>query len=399
MKNELKLPFYLAFKSLLRGRKWTLFLTVLLMAVAFINLIFVSALFNGIVVSSNQQVVDTLTGNVYLAPKLGQTSIKNIDLLKSQIKNKAGVEAVASSYQVPARIERNSRSGRWPVVAIDPTEYSKIFNMKSKMYEGEYLNQEDTEGIIVGRQIAGGENLELNSTSLKGVNVGDKIKIIFDGFEKTFTVRGIYFSKFVESDARAFITDAAAQKIMPNIEDQATRVYIKTDKKNEDVVFSEVNSLDSTSDTFLWTESAGLMKSVSDSFISINAIMAIVATVIAAVTTFIVIYVDIINRRRQIGILRAIGIKPYIIVINYGLLAVVYAALGVALGTLIYYVILVPYIIVHPFSLPFADAVLKLNYVDYIVRVWIISLAALVSGLVPALLVTKTKMLDNIRGR
>ena len=399
MKNEVKLPFYLAFQSIRRGRKWTLFLTIVLMAVAFINLIFVSALFNGIVEGSNQQVIDTLTGNVYMAPKQGTNYISNKNNIIKNTENVSGVQATTSSFQIPARIEYNSRTGRWPILAINPSEYAKVINISEKMQYGQYLDENDDDKIVIGRQIAGGKDVELNSTSLKTVSVGDKVNVIFDGFEKTFTVKGIFYTKFVESDSRAFITETALKNITPTITDKATTINVKTLDNKEDSVLKDLQTQNPSLDVYLWSEAAGMMKSTSSSFTSINALLTLVGVIIASVTTFIVIYVDIINRRRQIGILRAIGIKPYIIVLSYAIIAAVYATLGILLGSLIFQFALVPYFIANPFELPLTDAVLNLSWFEYVSRVEIVSWVAVISGIIPAILVTRTKMLDAIIGK
>ena len=399
MKNEVKLPFYLAFQSIRRGRKWTLFLTIVLMAVAFINLIFVSALFNGIVEGSNQQVIDTLTGNVYMAPKQGTNYISNKNNIIKNTENVSGVQATTSSFQIPARIEYNSRTGRWPILAINPSEYAKVINISEKMQYGQYLDENDDDKIVIGRQIAGGKDVELNSTSLKTVSVGDKVNVIFDGFEKTFTVKGIFYTKFVESDSRAFITETALKNITPTITDKATTINVKTLDNKENSVLKDLQTQNPSLDVYLWSEAAGMMKSTSSSFTSINALLTLVGVIIASVTTFIVIYVDIINRRRQIGILRAIGIKPYIIVLSYAIIAAVYATLGILLGSLIFQFALVPYFIANPFELPLTDAVLNLSWFEYVSRVEIVSWVAVISGIIPAILVTRTKMLDAIIGK
>jgi len=399
MKNEVKLPFYLAFQSIRRGRKWTLFLTIVLMAVAFINLIFVSALFNGIVEGSNQQVIDTLTGNVYMTPKQGTNYISNKNNIIKNTENVSGVQAATSSFQIPARIEYNSRTGRWPILAIKPSEYAKVINISEKMQYGQYLDENDDDKIIIGRQIAGGKDVELNSTSLKNVSVGDKVNVIFDGFEKEFTVKGIFYTKFVESDSRAFITETALKNITPTITDKATTINVKTLDNKENSVLKDLQTQNPSLDVYLWSEAAGMMKSTSSSFTSINALLTLVGVIIASVTTFIVIYVDIINRRRQIGILRAIGIKSYIIVLSYAIIAAIYATFGILLGSLIFQFALVPYFIANPFELPLADAVLNLSWFEYISRVEIVSWVAVISGIIPAILVTRTKMLDAIIGK
>lgn len=369
------------------------------MSVAFINLIFITALFNGIVEGSNRQIINTLTGNVYLTPKQGVDFLDNRDALLEDVRATEGVQVATAGFSIPARIEKDSRTGRWPVIAINPDEYSKVFNISDKMTQGQYLQADDADGIILGRQIAGGENVEMNSTSLKGATVGDKVIVAFDGFEKTFTVRGIFYTKFIESDVRAFITEKALSNIMPISKNRATTINIRTADNDETRVHESLQTIRPDVEAFLWTEATGLMKSVSSSFMSIDILMTMVGVIIAAVTVFIVVYVDIVNRRRQIGILRAIGIKPYVIVLNYVILASVYAMLGILLGSLIYFAILVPYFNIHPFSLPITDATLILPWSEYIKRLEIVSWVAVVSGLIPAIIVIKAKMLDEIQGR
>lgn len=366
---------------------------------AFINLIFITALFNGIVEGSNRQIIDTLTGNVYMVPKQGVDFLSQPSQLLDKVRQTEGVQAASAGFMIPARIEKDARTGRWPVIAINPEDYANVFKIKDKMMAGEYLRPDDSDGIILGRQIAGGDGVEMNSTSLKGATVGDKVTVAFDGFEQIFTVRGIFYTKFIESDARAFITEKALNKIMPASTNKATVVNIRTSDADETKVLSAVSSLHPDADTFLWKEAAGLMKSVSSSFASIDILMTMVGVIIAAVTVFIVIYVDIVNRRRQIGILRAIGIKPYIIVCNYVILAAIYATLGIMLGSLIYFAILVPYFNIHPFALPITDAKLILTWPEFVKRLEIVSWVAVISGLIPAIIVTRAKMLDEIQGR
>lgn len=127
--------------------------------------------------------------------------------------------------------------------------------------------------------------------------------------------------------------------------------------------------------------------------------MTFVGILIAAVTVFIVIYVDIVNKRKQIGILRAIGIKPYIIISSYVILSAVYSVIGVLIGSAVFYFILVPYFGAHPFSLPICDATLVLSKTDYIARAEMIMWVSVISGLIPSAIITRTKMLDAILGR
>ena len=93
-----------------------------------------------------------------------------------------------------------------------------------------------------------------------------------------------------------------------------------------------------------------------------------ICMIIAAVTIFIVIYLDISNKRQQIGILRAIGIKAYLIRSVHVLQTVIYAVLGLAVGSLLYFIIIVPYFLAHPFSIPIGDVTLVYTWQDFLFR-------------------------------
>jgi putative ABC transport system permease protein len=399
LKTPNRIPFYLTLKYLQRGRKWTLLLTLFLMAVAFVNLIFISSLFSGIIKGTNDQIKKTMTGNIYIGPPEGKEYIEGKDKITAKLKNTEGVVGVSAETFVPGQLKHNQFTGNWQILAIDPQSEASVTNISKKLIEGSYLDPNDEDQILIGRQIAGGEGVEQNAFSFRGVHVGDKVTIV-NGTSKEFTIKGIFQTKFINADQRALITEKALNKILPGSEDKTSTIIVKIDKDdNESAVTDRIKTENLGGQIYSWREVAGLMSSVSDSFTSINALMTFVAILIAAVTVFIVIYVDIVNKRKQIGILRAIGIRPYIIIFSYVILSAVYSVLGVLLGTGIFYLVLVPYFNAHPFVLPICDAVLNLSTGDYIARAEAIMWVSVISGLIPSAIITRTKMLDAILGR
>lgn len=400
MKSETRLPFFLTWQYLRRGRKWTLALTIFMMSVAFVNLIFISSLFTGIIDGANKQIIQTMTGNIYISPPDGSDTIIDSDNALKEIKSIAGVAGASAQFQLPARLKYGNITGNWQILAIDPQDEKSVTNIVDKIIEGSYLEAEDTDKILIGRQIAGGADVESNAFSFKGAKVGDKVVLELNGLNREFTIGGIFNTKFLQSDQRAFITSKALSEINPIFTNAASTIIVKVaNGYKEDDVIAAIKSKSISNNIYTWRDVAGLMKSVSESFLSINVLMTLVGIMIAAITIFIVIYVDIINKRKQIGILRAIGIKPYIIVFSYVILAAIYSVIGVLFGSAIFQFVLVPYFNIHPFVLPICDAVLKLNLPDYIYRVEAVTWVSVLSGLIPSLLVVRSRMLDAILGR
>lgn len=400
MRSETRIPFYLAWKYLRRGNKWTLLLIVFLMAVAFVNLIFITSLFNGIIDGTNKQIINTMAGNIYITPKNGDNYINNQSQVVDKIENTAGVQAASSEIFVPASLKSNSHTGNWTILAIDPNQEKKVTNVSEKMTSGSYLDPNDTNSIIIGRQIAGGAGVEENAFSFQGAKVGNKVTLSLNGLEKVFTIKGIFDTKFIDTDDRAFISKIALSEMTPGIDDKASTIIIKTKTGvAESNVIDKLKTNGVDENIYTWEEVAGLMASVTTSFLSINVLMTFVGILIAAITIFIIIYIDIVNKKREIGILRAIGIKPYIIFCSYIIQAAVYSVAGVILGSAIFFAIIVPYFNIHPFALPICDAVLVSNKTDFIARAETIMWVAVFSALIPAVAITRSKILNAIFGK
>jgi len=398
--RQLRLPFYLAWQYIKRGRRWTLLLTIVLMTVAFVNLIFVPSLFNGIIDGANKQIINTMTGDIYITPTDGNDYINQRDQVLSKLDSIGGVESASAKVLVPGRLKYKNIGGSWQILAINPDNDKKVSIISQKIISGSYLDVNDNDQILIGIQIAGGKDVEENERSFKGAKVGEKVTLVFDGKPKEFNIKGIFDSNFVDSDNRAFITENALRDIMPSVVDKATTISIKTDQTVDDKKVIEIIKQENIEGKgYSWQEATGLMESVSSSFLSINVLLSFTSVLIAAVTIVIIIYITIINKRKDIGILRAIGIKPYIIVSSYVILSAVYSFIGVVIGTILFLTVLMPYFQANPFVLPICNAVLVLNWPDYIVRAESIIWISVFAGFVPAVIVTRARMLTAILGK
>ena len=69
---NLKTSFFLAFTSIKRGNKGTLAMTILIMTLAYINLVFISSVFGGIVEAINTQSIDNLYSNIVIEPAIDE---------------------------------------------------------------------------------------------------------------------------------------------------------------------------------------------------------------------------------------------------------------------------------------------------------------------------------------
>lgn len=399
MKSEAKIAFYLAWRFLQRGNKWTLLLIIFLMAIAFVNLVFVTSLFDGIVKSANKQLINTYTGHIVMMPEEGSETISDVDRVLAEIRNTEGVIAASAELFVPATLKYKNISGNWQVLAVNPADAKKVFSIAENMIEGDYLDGEGDD-IIIGRQIAGGEDVEMDAFSFKEASVGDIVKMSFNGIARDLRIRGIFYTKFIDTDQRAFINAKTLIELLPDTENTASSIGIKIDSSaKEKIVMEKLESEVPAGRFYSWEEMSGLMDTVTESFLFVNALLTTVGILIAAVTIFIVIYIDISSKRQSIGVLRAIGIKSYLIRSAYVILTAVYSVLGVIIGLGILFGVLIPYFNAYPFELPIGDSTLAVNSVDLIFRAELIIWVAIGSGLIPALIITRVKILNAIFNR
>jgi putative ABC transport system permease protein len=400
MRRSIAIPFFLMTRQLRSGNKWTLSLTVFLIAVAFVNLIFVAALFNGIITGSNEQIIRTITGDVFLTPPAEQETFTDAAALVRSVRATPGVAAVSAELAIPGNLRYQNVKGNWAIIAVQPSAQAQVTNLCNSIARGACLADDDSDGILLGRQLAGGSGVELDSFSLHGAEVGAAVELLVGAnVVKTFIVRGIVDSKFMNADQRAFITTAGVASFQPTLANQSTTIIVRAaEGTTAEQLRDRLAGADLAAAVHLWEDAAGLMKSVTGSFMSINVLLSTVAILIAAVTIFIVIYIDISNKRQQIGILRAIGISPHVIRAQYVLQSALYAIAGVVLGFVLFTAVLVPYFHAHPFVLPIGDMILVPDPADFSIRVISIVAVAIASGLVPAFIVTRLKLLSAIWG-
>ena len=328
---------------IVRGRKWTLALTTLLVAVAFINLAFASSLLTGITHATEHQVKSLMVGEIYLDAKEPGKFIANADEKIAAIKRIDGVRMADKVLSFDTLLVSGDTYTRTIVNVVDPKTFGETLDVKKHVESGTFLENDDE--IVLGSRL-------LVRTALDGTKVGDKILMKINGKDVTVKVGGISNTKYIYADDAAYISRVLWQKIsgeaLDNVaavkkaasdnaqfaeKNDATMIIVRAANGKDDEIKKALENLKYTDVRIHdWRDAASYMDTISGSFKSLDVIMLLVGIIIAAVTIFIVIYVDIINKRRQIGIQRAIGVKPRVIVFSYILLSLFYAVCGVVAG-------------------------------------------------------------------
>ncbi|HEY9247293.1 MAG TPA: FtsX-like permease family protein [Candidatus Methanoperedens sp.] len=399
MLNNLKISLFLANRSIAKGNKGTLILTIFIMALVFINLLLISSILLGIIDLTDNQVINTLYGNIVIEPRKDEKYINDVQSLKQKINNVPGVTGVSAHYVVGAELSYKNKSGAWSVRSIIPADEMTVTTTHNFMVDGEYLSKQDTDEIMLGKEIPGGYGGDLEYLSLGGVKVGDRIDVRFNnGVKRIYRVKGVFDVSFEQSDSTAYLSQREMESVL-GLEDRASHILIKTaGKGNEDQYIKQFLELGIKEDIKSWRVYAGFVKSLTQSFSIINTLFAGIGLFVASVTIFIIIYVSTISKRRHIGILRAIGIKESIVIQSYIFQAMFFAISGIIFGFLILFLVLKPYFIAHPLKFPTGLVSLSITSESISVNAVSIIITALISGLIPSWLSVHATILEAIWG-
>ena len=399
MRKSLSVSAFLARKLVLRSSWGLNFMAIFMILIVYINISFTSALLNGFIGTVNEKLIASQTGNVVVLPK-GSDTISDATVLTENIRKINGVKGVTETKTVPAEISKGKEKSVAEISGVKPENYGDVFITPKNMIEGEFLTKDDRDKIVLGAQIAGAgiSRLELYSDSLKDVHAGDRVTVSFPGgIKKEYTVKGIFLNEFFESDLKTFITSDEYSLIDPASKTEIINVSLAKGV-SESYAIDQIKKLRGDLQFRTWEERAGFVRGFTDTLKVVNRILIFLAVLVAAITIFIITYVDLINKRRQIGIERAIGITSPTIILSYQIRALFYTLIGSGLGASVFILVIVPIERAYPFKIPYGSVFLQVNYRFMGLVALLLVAVALVAALVPAWRTIKISIIDAIWG-
>jgi len=398
--NSLKVAFFLAVKATVRGNPWVFLLTIVMLMLVFLNLVFAPSLIKGVVETVNEKIIYTLSGNIIVQSGGEDRLIGNVTELVTDIKSLDNVAGACGRNDLLADLYYQGERTSAAVYAIDPIQDRLVFRLPDYIIEGSYLEPGDTDQILLGVDIAGNdrEDLSMYATSLRHVHAGDRVQVSFTGgVQKEYTVKGIFQVELIQTDITAYITDTDLVGMNPLMTDRASSIHVSTDDDAAlQPIIDQIAALRPDLKFQTWEDVAGVLISVTDTLDQIVAILQFIALVVAAITIFIITYVDLVNKRRQIGIQRAIGITSTSIILSYVIRGLFYAFLGTLASALVFVYVVVPLEARHPFHFPFGEVLLVIDRRYLATSAFILWGVSLVSAFIPAWQTIRIRIIDAI---
>ena len=402
MIKSIRVANLLAGASIKRGNIGVILLIIIILTIISLNSLFIPGLLQGLVSGANTQLRNTYTGDIVIESNTAQPLIGNISSILNKIDGIDGVAGAAPINEIGAQFVFGNQRTDAVIYSVQPELENQVFTINKSMIEGAYLAPGDVDQIVLGIQLAGADkpNLEVYARSLLKVHAGDVVSVTCGNVvQKNYTVKGIFYTEFLQTDIQAFITQTEMEKIYPATKDSASSIHIKA-KSDADIpnIMVKLNGLQSGFKVLKWEDYAGIVRSLTDSFNIINVILNIINLLIAGITVFIVTYIDVVNRRRQIGVQRAIGITPGSITISYLMRAIFYSVTAIILAILFFFFLVAPLETKYPFYFPFGAVYLLIGPMDILRMIVIVESVSLLASFLPVRGILRMKIMDAIWG-
>ncbi|RJQ26630.1 FtsX-like permease family protein [Candidatus Parcubacteria bacterium] len=411
-----KVGFFLATRQIKRASIWTNVLVVCVMVLTFLNLVVVSGILVGLIEGATQAVQKHYIGDVFITPLKEKNYIERSSIIMKTIRSIPGVSAVSGRYISSGNVEAEYKKAKknsndkgnevsTTFVGIDPIDEDAVSGLSRLVIEGEYLNRNDYDRVLVGGMLLK-KYLDYDSTTfpaLSNINVGDKIRITVNGNVREVFVKGITKSKVDEIDRRIFFVDSQFRGLVGRDDYNLGEISIVTKQGVSPFVVKQAllaNHFDDYSSIKAGNEAEPkFIQDLRNTFSMLGTAISSIGLIVAAITIFIVIFINAVTRRKFIGILKGIGIRPVTIEWAYIFQAFFYATAGTIIGLVIVFGILKPYFDANPINFPFSDGILVATASGTLIRIAVLFLATLIAGYIPVKIITRQNTLDAILNR
>ncbi|MBU0758052.1 MAG: ABC transporter permease [Nanoarchaeota archaeon] len=254
-----------------------------------------------------------------------------------------GVDKIVGMYMKPGEIKFKKETKYTFLVGIDPKESDFILeSFTVEVIKGRDLKNGELSKVVMGYNYQFQEKI-----SKRAMEVGDKFEINGQIFE----IVG-FFSEVgnPQDDASIYMTNDAIEKLFPETKDKYGMVMMNAQKgENVDDLAEKVQEKlrkfkgeEEDKETFYvqtFADALETFSTVIDIINNVLVLIALVSLIVASVNIMNTMYTAVIERTKEIGIMKAIGARNsdimFIFLIESGMLGLVGGILGVVVGYLV----------------------------------------------------------------
>lgn len=337
-------------------------------------------------------------GDVVISPRGGDTSIRLSDEIEKKLTVMSEVEAFStrSHGQTIVRYEEK-KSTPFRTIGITPASDRRVTWLENKVIEGTFFaDSHSTDEVLLGKGLA--DDLVGIEGDGRSVHAGDIVHVSMpDGTYRAMRIRGILDAKNFSPNWVLYLQKSDLERI-----DAGGRNAQMVVKLKEDVdpiaVREQLQNEFPTVVVRTWEEESQYVRDIMEavSFITLSIKNLLVVTIFLVIS--IVIYIDVNQKRRQIGIVKSMGAPNSFVILAYVTQAFLYAVVGACIGSTLF-LLAGFWSGQHPIPLLIGDFQLLSTPGIFVQTIVAVFLSALIGALSPAWLAAKGKIIDDMRGK
>jgi putative ABC transport system permease protein len=332
----------LAWRNVWRQRRRTLLIAVG-MGFTMSLLVFYDGLIGGFEQAIYGNAIQLLGGNIQVhAPgyseKLGRKPLLPLADPDAVVQAaEARPEVVAASKRIVTGGLVTNREGAFAVsiIGIEPQKEGLITPVSDNITSGRYLNPDDGDLIVIGQGLATAMNVE----------VGDRITMVGNSKneqnrQRTMTIVGIYDVGVPSVEKTMIYMSLAEAQSLFGLDGQVTEVIVSLKQIGQEAVV--VNALNASVPGYevnTWEDTFPELKQTMEMKTGVMGAFGVFMLCIVAIGILNLLMMAVFERTREIGIVGALGLKPYqitfLFLLEGILIGVMGAVIGAVLGTLI----------------------------------------------------------------
>lgn len=410
--RDITLALFLAIRAVKRASLGTSLLIISIQILTVLNLLLVNGILVGLIEGSETTYRLSYSGDIFISPLITRDRVENTEQIMNDLRLDPDVTSISRRYtasgfiaSVPARsnLKDVPNETGTTIVGLNPANENSVTKLDEQIIAGRWLEPTDTNGIVLGNRLLQQYfDVPIERGILRNVELGDKVTVSFGTSTREFHVIGIVFSKIDPVARRAYILDRQLLALTDKFNLNAGEIAISLQPgADPEAWVNRMKAKHYGSGASIKTarESMGsFFSEVTGTFALIANIIGGIALLVAAVTVFIITFINAVTRRKFIGILKGIGVTERSIEIAYVLQAVFYALVGIGVGVAMI-LVLDPYFDKNPIDFPFSDGILSVTTSGILIRSGILLAVTFIAGYLPARRIVHGNTLDAILGR
>lgn len=331
--------FKIAWRNIWRNTRRTVIL-VLAIGIGLMGIIMTEAFMNGMKNNMVENIIRSSLGHIQIYAKgfkenpVVERSMSDSPELLSILDTHPGINKYSRRIRTMGLISNPEHSRGVMIVGIEPSREPHITYIKDSIVDGSYLRKRDSGKIIVGKKLADEFELEL----------GSKVVLMAQDLEKdiasgAYRVAGIYRTDSGEFDkATVFITLSNARGLLSLGERLSKIVIVVNDLERLDLVAEGLRTkLDSDIEVHTWKEIEPILVRIVELYGQFTYIVYLIVFVAMAFGIINTMLMVIFERVREMGVMMALGTRPFQIVLLVIIETVCIGIVGLCVGDLLGY--------------------------------------------------------------